>query len=90
MGPWKDVPPIIIFTDGACEQEESLVFFGAVILDPLSGSQEVVGVEVPSQVVHAWRAGGKRQVIYSLRPSHHHRKENMEACHLWPTCLFLY
>ena len=51
-------------TDGACEQEGNLVSFGAVLLDQVSGRQEVLGAEVPDQVVQAWRAGGKKQVIF--------------------------
>ena len=57
VGPWCDVPPVCIFTDGACEQEGALVSFGAVLFDPLTGVQEVLGAEVPRQVVEAWRAG---------------------------------
>ena len=64
VGPWCDVPPICIFTDGACEQEGALVSFGAVLIDPMTGVQEVLGAEVPPRVVDAWRAGGRRQVIY--------------------------
>ena len=64
VGPRCDVPPICIFTDGACEQEGALVSFGAVLIDPMTGVQEVLGAEVPPRVVDAWRAGGRRQVIY--------------------------
>ena len=64
VGRWCDVPPICIFTDGACEQEGALVTFGAVIMDPWTGVQEVLGAEVPQPVVAAWRAGGKKQVIF--------------------------
>ena len=38
--------------------------FGAVMLDPVLGRQEVLGAEVPEHVVRAWRSGGERQIMY--------------------------
>ena len=64
VGPWSYLPPVVIFTDGACEQDGEVVSLGAVLIDPLSGRQEVLGAEVLAVVVQAWRAGGKRQVIF--------------------------
>ncbi|CAE7914690.1 unnamed protein product, partial [Symbiodinium necroappetens] len=40
---WGDGPPILIFTDGACEDEGNLVTHGAVMFDPATGRQEFFG-----------------------------------------------
>lgn len=60
---WKDEWPVIIFTDGACESEGSLVTHGAVLCDVASGSYFFFGDHVPKSYVESWMKGGKKQVI---------------------------
>ena len=64
VGAWSMQPPVLIFTDGACEQEGSLVTHGALLFDPATGRKEVFGDHVPEAVVLQWRRGGKKQVIF--------------------------
>eukprot|EP00439_Symbiodinium_sp_Y106_P008876 s11850_g1.t1 len=61
---WSMQPPVLIFTDGACEQEGSLVTHGALLFDPATGRKEVFGDHVPESMVFQWRRGGKKQVIF--------------------------
>ena len=63
MHAWKDEWPGIIFTDGACESEGTLVTHGAVLCDVTSGSYLFFGDHVPKSYVEAWMKGGKKQVI---------------------------
>ena len=60
---WKDEWPVILFTDGACESEGTLVTHGAVLCDLASGSYLFFGDHVPRNYVEAWMKGGKEQVI---------------------------
>ena len=64
VGAWSMQPPVLIFTDGACEQEGSLVTHGALLFDPATGRKEVFGDHVPESMVFQWRRGGKKQVIF--------------------------
>ncbi|CAE7304283.1 unnamed protein product [Symbiodinium sp. CCMP2592] len=64
VGAWSQQPPVLVFTDGACEQEGSLVIHGALLYDPVSGRKEVFGDHVPESLVAAWKRGGRKQVIY--------------------------
>ena len=57
-------PPVLIFTDGACELEGGLVTHGSLLFDPATGRKEVFGDHVPEAVVFQWRRGGKKQVIF--------------------------
>ena len=57
------VSPIIIFTDGACEQQGNLVTYGAVLIDTMDGSKQVFGEEVPRQILETWKRGNKEQVV---------------------------
>eukprot|EP00435_Cladocopium_sp_Y103_P041299 s7_g11.t1 len=52
---WSEIPPILIFTDGAVEEESSRVTHGAFFIDPWKG-QSFFFVEV-------WQRSGKKQVI---------------------------
>ena len=47
VGAWSMQPPVLIFTDGACEQEGSLVTHGALLFDPATGRKEVFGRPCP-------------------------------------------
>ena len=54
-------PPVLIFTDGACEEEGTSI--GAVIWDPLGGC-ECLGAVVSEETVAKWRSKvGQKQVI---------------------------
>jgi len=56
-----EIRPILMFTDGACE--ETSVTCGALIVDQATGSSEVFGGSVPADVVTAWRSSVGLQVI---------------------------
>ncbi|CAJ1329922.1 unnamed protein product [Effrenium voratum] len=56
-------PPVIVFTDGACEQEGKLVTHGAVLCDPLHSVKEFFGGEIPEALVTEWASSGSRQLI---------------------------
>ncbi|CAE7837418.1 unnamed protein product, partial [Symbiodinium microadriaticum] len=64
VGAWSQQPPVLIFTDGACEQEGNLVTHGALLFDPVTGRKEVFGDHVPKCLVERWKGGGKKQVIF--------------------------
>jgi hypothetical protein len=58
------VPPVLIFTDGACEGDQyDIVTAGAIIFDPLTQFPEMVGFHVPSGFVKSWKSTGLSQVI---------------------------
>ena len=61
---WSEQPPIMLFTDGACEEEGSMVTHGAVIIDPASSTREFFGGHVPKEMVAAWRSSGRTQLIF--------------------------
>ena len=61
---WKDEWPVLIFTDGACEEDGVVVTHGAVLCDVTTGSYFFFGDHVPRSFVEAWTKGGRKQVIY--------------------------
>ena len=62
IGPAREMAPILIFIDGACE--ESGVSVGGVLFDPISGITECFGLQVPEKVVATWKASENQyQVI---------------------------
>ena len=60
---WSKRPPVIVFTDGACEEEGQTVTHGAVLYDPESGASLMFGESVPPDWVKKWSAQGKKQLI---------------------------
>ena len=60
---WSGIPPILVFTDGASEEDGKKVTHGAVIYDPYSNFAQAFGDDVPSGWVEKWTVSGKRQVI---------------------------
>ena len=56
-------PPVIVFTDGACEQDGKLVTHGAVLCDPLHSVKEFFGGVIPEALVTEWASSGSRQLI---------------------------
>jgi hypothetical protein len=61
---WKDEWPILVFTDGACEDEGAKVTHGAVICDIATQSFFFFGDDIPTVFVNEWTKGGKKQVIF--------------------------
>ena len=60
---WRDEWPVVIFTDGACEQDGSLVTHGAVLCDLATNSFLFFDDKVPEVFLEEWLKGGKKQVI---------------------------
>ncbi|CAE7739197.1 unnamed protein product [Symbiodinium sp. CCMP2592] len=58
-----DAPPVVIFSDGACEEHGSVTTHGAVLFDPLTGRQEFFGDNVPDNLVKLWQRSGKKQLV---------------------------
>lgn len=61
--PWEGMPPVLIFSDGAVENEGATVTHGALLVDPALNLRCVFGDHVPQPFVTAWARAGKRQVI---------------------------
>ena len=55
--------PVVIFTDGAHEEDDCLTTHGAVMIDPSSGLHLFFGEEIPQNFVDKWRAGGRQQLV---------------------------
>jgi len=61
IGPPREEQPMVIFTDGACEDSGTSV--GGVLVRP-DGSTECFGFVVPEQVANSWKTkNGQSQVI---------------------------
>ena len=60
---WNDCPPLLLFTDGAVEENSNLVTHGAVLIDPWKQRSLFFGDHVPEPFVNLWKSSGKRQVI---------------------------
>ncbi|CAE7926946.1 unnamed protein product, partial [Symbiodinium necroappetens] len=61
---WGEAPPILVFTDGACEKDGALTTHGAVLLDPATGVQEFFAERVPDHLVQRWRGQGLKQLVF--------------------------
>ena len=60
---WTGTRPILVFTDGACEQDGAQVTFGAVLVDFHSNAFFYFGDNVPEFWVSKWKASGRVQLI---------------------------
>ena len=60
---WSETPPVLVFTDGAVEDNCESVTHGALLIDPLHHLSLVFGDVVPQHFVRSWTKFGKRQVI---------------------------
>ena len=60
---WSGRVPIILFTDGACENEGVLVTHGAVLFDPESNLALMFGDEIPPEWTSKWKSEGRKQLI---------------------------
>ena len=63
VGAWSRRYPIVVFTDGACEEDGRVVTHGAVLHDQESGASLMFGEEIPNEWTDKWRAQGKKQLI---------------------------
>ena len=61
---WSEQPPVLLFTDGACEDNGSTVTHGAVIIDCASQTKEFFGGHIPADMVRQWRDTGRSQLIF--------------------------
>ena len=60
---WTGRPPILMFTDGACEEDGASVTHGAVLVDFYTHRFLYFGDDVPMIWVDRWSASGKKQMI---------------------------
>ena len=60
---WSGRVPILLFTDGACENEGELVTHGAVLFDPEPNLALMFGDEIPSEWTAKWKSEGRKQLI---------------------------
>ena len=57
-------PPLLVFTDGHCDQEKVTAGIGAVIFDPITGTKEAFGAAIPEPFLNVLREEGHtNQVI---------------------------
>ena len=61
--PWMQQRCVLIFTDGAVEDDFGSVTYGALLVDLSDGSRRFFGGHIPETLVNEWRIGGKKQVI---------------------------
>ncbi|CAL1170452.1 unnamed protein product [Cladocopium goreaui] len=59
---WSGRRPLVIFTDGACEENGELVTHGAVLFDPVSSSSYMFGDKVPIEWLDQWRLNARLDV----------------------------
>eukprot|EP00435_Cladocopium_sp_Y103_P010164 s6141_g2.t1 len=60
---WSGSSPVILFTDGACEDDGQKVTHGATLYDPDTQTACMFGDDVPEVWVNQWRKHGKTQLI---------------------------
>ena len=60
---WSGRLPIIVFTDGACEEQGDVVTHGATLYDPESSLALMFGDTVPSSWTQRWKLEGRKQLI---------------------------
>ena len=60
---WSGARPILIFTDGACEQEGNKVTHGAVLADFFGDRFLYFGDDIPQCWTSKWKSSGKAQLI---------------------------
>ena len=60
---WSGRLPIIVFTDGACEEQSDVVTHGATHYDPESSLALMFGDTVPSSWTQRWKSEGCKQLI---------------------------
>ena len=60
---WTGTRPVLVFTDGACEQDGMQVTHGAVLVDFHTETYMYFGGEVPEEWVARWKSAGRVQLI---------------------------
>mgnify|MGYP001819786562 CR=1 FL=1 len=60
---WSQQQPVLLFTDGACEESGRKVTHGALLVDTTTSRYEYFGDDVPMEWADSWRQGGKRQLV---------------------------
>lgn len=60
---WSGKPPVLVFTDGACEDSHETVTHGAALFDPCTNQAVMFGDNVPVQWVNKWKSEGRKQLI---------------------------
>ena len=63
---WSGIRPILVFTDGACEQDGNKVTHGAVLVDLQLKRFLCFGDDVPESWVQKWRMSGRTQLISAM------------------------
>ena len=65
ISPKGNGPPILLFTDGACEfvKEERLVSCGALLYDPIDEALLFFGFRVNKRLEQEWAASGRNQLV---------------------------
>ena len=65
VAPLDDLPPLVLFTDGAEEGELSneCVSCGALIIDPVDNFRQTFGSLIPAELVLEWKRLGGSKVI---------------------------
>ena len=65
VAPTDDLPPLLLFTDGAEEGtgQNICVSCGALLIDPIDDFKSAFGVQIGSQLVAEWKRFGGERVI---------------------------
>ena len=61
--PWWQQQSVLLFTDGAVEDDFGSVTNGALLVDMSVGNRFYFGGHIPSSLVDDWRAKGNKQVV---------------------------
>ena len=61
--PWSQQRTVLLFTDGAVEDDFGCVTYGALLVDMAVGKRFYFGGHIPDSLVNDWRSKGKKQVI---------------------------
>lgn len=65
VSPIPNLPPALIFTDGACEPDGSgppCTTSGGLLVDPI-GPRQVFGLRLSDETITPWMTGSKRQLV---------------------------
>ena len=61
--PWSQQRTVLLFTDGAVEDDFGCVTYGALLVDMAVGKRFYFGGHIPDSLVNDWRSKGKKHVI---------------------------
>ena len=57
----KSLPPVLIFSDGACEAEGTSI--GAVLFDPFSNRLQCFGARVSQGIIETWKSKADQEQV---------------------------